>query len=86
MKAQITKSGQSGPGGPVEVGTLIEHPKAYRLVQLGVAEPADDECREQANRHAAAAEVVAAKKREETIQKREAASQKFEQQLREGVE
>jgi hypothetical protein len=25
-------------------GTLIRHPDAWRLVQMGVAEPADDEC------------------------------------------
>ena len=28
-----------------EAGTIIDHPKAYMLVRLGVAEPADDECR-----------------------------------------
>ena len=27
------------------VGTEEEHPKAYRLVRMGIAEPADDECR-----------------------------------------
>lgn len=27
------------------VGTIEEHPNAYRLVQMGMAEPADDECR-----------------------------------------
>lgn len=27
-------------------GTVIDHPDAYKLVRLGVAEPADDECRE----------------------------------------
>ena len=26
-------------------GTIIDHPDAYKLVKLGVAEPADDECR-----------------------------------------
>ena len=25
-------------------GTVMEDPRAYRLVQMGVAEPADDEC------------------------------------------
>lgn len=27
------------------VGTIEDHPKAYMLVRMGVAEPADDECR-----------------------------------------
>ena len=27
------------------VGTVEDHPRAYRLVRNGVAEPADDECR-----------------------------------------
>lgn len=30
-------------------GTEIEHPDAWRLVRLGVAEPADDECATVAN-------------------------------------
>lgn len=28
-----------------EAGTEIEHPHAFRLCELSVAEPADDECR-----------------------------------------
>ena len=27
-----------------KAGTVIDHPRAFRLVQLGVAEPADNEC------------------------------------------
>ena len=27
------------------VGTIEDHPKAYMLVRMGIAEPADDECR-----------------------------------------
>lgn len=27
-----------------KAGEVIDHPKAYKLVQLGVAEPADNEC------------------------------------------
>jgi len=30
-------------------GTVLESPDAFRLVQMGNAEPADDECRERAN-------------------------------------
>ena len=30
------------------VDSIIDDPKAYRLVQMGVAEPADDECRKRA--------------------------------------
>lgn len=26
-------------------GAIIDHPNAYKLVKLGVAEPADEECR-----------------------------------------
>jgi hypothetical protein len=32
------------PEGVKPAGTIIDHPDAYRLVQLGVAEPADEEC------------------------------------------
>jgi hypothetical protein len=34
------------PEGIKTAGTLINHPDAYRLVQMGVAEPADAECAE----------------------------------------
>ncbi len=27
------------------IGTVEDHPKAYRLVRMGIAEPDDDECR-----------------------------------------
>lgn len=33
------------PDGVVPAGSVIDHPKAYMLVRMGVAEPADDECR-----------------------------------------
>jgi len=33
----------------VPEGTEIEHPDAYRLVQMGVALPVDDDCAEMAN-------------------------------------
>lgn len=32
-------------GGMQPAGTVIEHPHAYRLCELGFAEPADDEAR-----------------------------------------
>lgn len=31
------------------LGAIIDHPKAFRLVQMGIAIPADDECKERAN-------------------------------------
>ncbi len=37
-------------GTPLLPGHIIDLPKAFRLVQMGVAEPADDECRIRANR------------------------------------
>lgn len=36
------------PGGVKPSGTLIEHPDAWKLVQMGVADPADEECRQAA--------------------------------------
>jgi len=38
-------------------GEIIEHPDAFRLVQIGCAEPADDEC---ATSHGMTAEQLAA--------------------------
>lgn len=32
------------PAGVKPAGTVIDHPDAFRLVQLGCAEPADDQC------------------------------------------
>lgn len=37
------------PDSKVPVGTIIDHPDAYRLVQLGAAEAFDEECAEAAN-------------------------------------
>ena len=37
------------PDGKKPVGTVIEHPDAYKLVQLGVAVPEDEECIRRAN-------------------------------------
>ncbi len=36
--------------GPIPVGTVLEYPKAYRLVRSGHAEPADEECEKAAGR------------------------------------
>ena len=44
MKAKLTKDRES-PTGPLPAGTVIDDPQAYRLCQLGIAEPADEECR-----------------------------------------
>jgi hypothetical protein len=37
------------PDGIKPVGTIIDHPEAFKLVQQGIAEPADEECAKQAN-------------------------------------
>jgi len=42
MKIKLTKA-QTGAAGPLAVGAEIEHADAYRLIQLGVAEPLDEE-------------------------------------------
>lgn len=44
MKVKLT-SDQTGTGGPLPAGTEIEHPDAFRLLQLGIAEPVDEEAR-----------------------------------------
>jgi hypothetical protein len=33
-------------------GTVLDHPECWRIVQMGQAEPADDECREKAGMNA----------------------------------
>jgi hypothetical protein len=42
-------------------GTVVDHPEAWRLVRMGVAEPVDDECREAANVSEERLKVLAAK-------------------------
>lgn len=44
MNVRLTKA-QTGTAGPLAVGAEIEHADAYRLIQLGVAEPIDDEAK-----------------------------------------
>lgn len=49
MKCRLIRPMESSrredpPGTIFPIGTVIENPKAYRLVQLGCAEPADAEC------------------------------------------
>ena len=34
--------------GPKKAGDIVAHDDAYRLVQMGIAEPADDYCRKRA--------------------------------------
>jgi len=49
--ANSVESGQVFAGTPVrrwKPGTVLSHPQAYMLVRMGVAEPADDECRKAA--------------------------------------
>lgn len=57
MKAKLLRDmrsskrdAQSGRREPQPAGTIVDHPDAYRLVQMGVAEPFDDECRSKCNR------------------------------------
>lgn len=53
MKAKLLRRMEMAPGHPdfipgvkqwLEPGTLIDHPKSYMLVRMGVADAADDEC------------------------------------------
>lgn len=55
MRAEIVLDDRFGfptperPGGrPIPCGTIIDNPKAYLLVQMGVCVPADDECEQAA--------------------------------------
>lgn len=45
MKAQVTHRLGKHPSGWWEVGEIIDHPDAYRLVRLGCALSADEECK-----------------------------------------
>ena len=49
MKCRTVLQLRGAPDGIVPAGTIIEAPDCYRLVLLGAAEPADDECREKVN-------------------------------------
>ena len=54
MKAQLIRdmeaaNRQEYPDGIIPNGTVIDHPDCFKLVQFGVAIPADDECRAKAN-------------------------------------
>lgn len=50
MKARLLRDLKTPPApgqtaeGDLPLGMIYEHPDVYLLVQLGVAEPADDEC------------------------------------------
>jgi hypothetical protein len=43
VKARLLKSG-SNLEGPVPVGTVFSGPLTYQLCEIGMAEPADEEC------------------------------------------
>jgi hypothetical protein len=53
MKAAMIRTASWVPSperqGTISIGTIIDHPEAWLLVQLGYAEPADDECAAKAN-------------------------------------
>jgi hypothetical protein len=40
------------PEGKLPAGTIVEHPDAWKLVLMGSAEPADEECQEKVSRQA----------------------------------
>mgnify|MGYP003334331511 FL=1 len=48
MQARFVIEGDDGKK-PIPVGTVTEHPDCYMLVQMGVCEPVDDECRQRAD-------------------------------------
>ena len=49
MQARFVIEGDDGKK-LIPVGTVTEHPDCYMLVQMGVCEPVDDECRQRADR------------------------------------
>jgi hypothetical protein len=49
MKARLVVPLKGGDHKWQPVGTVIEHPDAYRLVRHGCAEPADEECEQAAD-------------------------------------
>lgn len=46
MKVRLIRDSDDGVN-PQPKGTELEGPKAFRLVQNGIAEPADDECEQE---------------------------------------
>lgn len=44
VRLEASPSAKLPPGTWYEIGHVIEHPQAWRLVQQGVAEPLDEEC------------------------------------------
>jgi hypothetical protein len=77
MKAKLVRDAVYGPsagGGrkntPAPTGTVIEHPDAWKLVRMGMAEPEDDECRERAGMNG------------EQMRKAQYAQDKFEKKIR----
>lgn len=44
MKAALVRESESESGDRLPAGTVIDHPDAWRLVEMGSADPADAEC------------------------------------------
>jgi len=44
LKAKFVVEGDDGTR-KIPVGTVVDDPRAFRLVQMGMATPEDDECR-----------------------------------------
>jgi hypothetical protein len=49
VKAKLIRDMPRPKGQVAPAGEVIDHPNAWRLVRMGVAEPADDECRAKAD-------------------------------------
>jgi hypothetical protein len=49
IRVLSTQVDEAHPDGIMPPGTLIDHKDAFRLVQMGVAEAADEECDKRAN-------------------------------------
>lgn len=47
---EVTANGRTHPRAFWKVGSVLTHPDAFRLVQMGCALPADEECATAANR------------------------------------
>ena len=54
---------------PKPAGSIVEHPKAYMLVRMGIAEPADQECEEMAGVDLSAEAVAERARHYEAVEK-----------------
>lgn len=59
MKARLIRDSDDGVNVQPK-GTILDHPKAFRVVMNGMAEPADDECQAELDRRGWTAEKSAA--------------------------